>query len=525
MLRLLPDVKVGRSKIENITLRGFPGGLNTLDSDIGIDPKFVTVLNNFTRTPNGSHRVRYGTQWFTDIATTAGLTQPCHIVDMEYFVNSIFAVTDRGEVVSIDINGVKTMRWSQAIAGGPPPFGWGNAENYVTTVDFVPFKSKLIIHTGVDKPLAISPDYSVRLLGDAAFVEHPTTYVPIGRFGCVVANYHCVAGIPSAPTSIYVSAKSTDGTFVGAPDSDGIFFDVGAYAPEGAPEIRGIAGFRSYLIVFFATQSLLVKLGNYESIGDPPVITHVPIFPDTLPQFGLLSHRCYAQVENDLIFAGRDGVSSARRNLQSAEIDSTFISNRVEPTYRHDVGMISDDTLRLQAFMIKDKLEHSTVTHLPGGKAFTYTSDEQPKYQSWSTWTTPTYTCGCSSFLGRVFYAQGTRIFQKGNSIYNNEKITADKIYDRDRLWTINTVYAANELVHDAATNKTFKCLFGHQSGNVSIYEDMSKQPGESNLGAVSRNPYRLRARDAMDGWTEPHGNEADTILVYQQYRHITVLC
>lgn len=481
MLRLLPDVKVGRSDIRSITLRGFPGGLNTLDSDIGIDAKFVVKLNNFVRTPNGSHRVRYGTRWFTDIATTSGILASSAIVDMEYFVNAIWAVTNRGETISIDVNGNKTMRWSQTIGGVPPVGGgWVNTINSTTTVDFVPFKGKLIIHNGVDKPIIVQPNLSVGLLEDLA--SGSSVNVPIGRFGCTVTDYHCVAGIALQPTTIYVSSKGTEGTFYGDPaPNDGIFFDVGAYAPEGAPEIRGIAGFRSYLIVFFATQSLVIKLGNYEErvVGGTPTRIHVPIFPDTFPQYGLISHRCITQVENDLIFAGRDGISSARRNLQSSEIDSTHISNRVEPTYRHDVGMLTDLELKLHAFLIRDKLHHNTVTHLPGGKAYAYTSDESPKYQSWSTWETPEYTCGCVSFIGRVFYAEGTRIYMQGNSLFDGEKIFADKEHDRDGVWTINTVYPVGALIHDVATNKTFRCTFGHQSGNDTIYDDIAAHVGE----------------------------------------------
>ncbi len=392
---------------------------------------------------------------------------------MEYFVTSIFAVSSRGEIVSVDGNGLKTKRWDSAIAAALPfpAAGWKSAVGSTTTVDFVPFKGKMLIHNGVDKPLSVAPNLAVSYLGDAAS-NYSNVFVPIGRFGCVVSDYHCVAGIPATPTSIYVSSKGTDGTFIGAPPpNDGIVIDVGAYAPDGAPEIRGIAGFRSYLIVFFATQSLLIKLGNYEGEGANRI--HVPQFPDTMPQFGLLSHRCYAVVENDLIFAGRDGVSSARRNLQSAEIDSTFISNRVEPTYRHDIGMIDDNQLRLHAFMVKDKLEHTTVTFLPSGKAFAYSSDESPKYQSWSIWEGPEWTCGCTSFLGRVFYAQGNRIYMKGNSIYDNEKIHADKQHDRDLLWTVNTFYSGGQRVHDQNTNRTFTCLLGHTSGLTTIYDDI----------------------------------------------------
>lgn len=474
MLRILPDIRPGRASVQNITLRGFTGGLNTLDSDIGIDAKYAVILNNFTRTPNGTHKLRYGNQWFADIADL--VLSPSNIVDMEYFVDEGLAVTDRGEIVGVDRDGIKTVRWNEAIANALPgnPLGWGHVIGSTTTVDFVPFKGRLLIHNGRDRPLRVYPNLNVEYLGDLG-ADNANTFVPIGRFGCTVGDYHVVAGVSETPTTIYVSAKGTDGTFEGAPNSDATSIDVGAYAPEGAPEIVGIAGFRAYLIVFFASQSLVIKLGVYETVDGVPM--HKPQFPDTLPQFGLISHRCIMQVENDLIFAGHDGISSVRRNLQSAEVDSAFVSNRIEPTYRRDIGMRETEDLKVHAFMIKDKLEHNTVTYLPGGKAYTYTSDEQPKYQSWSTWTSPDWTCACTTFRGRVFYAQGTRLYQGGNSVFDGEKFSADKLHDRDALWTINTGFSAGDLVHNAASGKTYRCVYGHLSGATTIEDDIAASP------------------------------------------------
>jgi hypothetical protein len=101
------------------------------------------------------------------------------------------------------------------------------------------------------------------------------------------------------PTEIIISAKGTSGVFPGDPaPNDAISIDVGAYAPEGAASIRGIAGFRTYLLVFLQNITLQIKLGQYDDTG-----IHTPQFPDTLPQFGLLGNRCIVTVENDLCSA------------------------------------------------------------------------------------------------------------------------------------------------------------------------------------------------------------------------------
>jgi len=108
----------------------------------------------------------------------------------------------------------------------------------------------------VDKPVSISVALATTYLQDLATGSN--TNVPIGKYGCTVGNYHVVAGIPAAPTVAYIASKATAGTFPGDPaPNDAISFDVGAYAPAGATEIRGVAGFRQFLIVFFLTQAAI----------------------------------------------------------------------------------------------------------------------------------------------------------------------------------------------------------------------------------------------------------------------------
>lgn len=465
-MKMFPaNFQVGKAaRMEEIALPGFGGGLNTVESDTTMSPTYQVALKNFRRTASGSQEVRFGSQWFADIAGTVS----GDIVDCVYFSNSIICVTEDGEIAAIDDSGTVTAIWNSAIAALLPgaPLGWSNL---LDSIDFVPFRAELEIHNGVDKPLTIASDLSVTYLQDLGTGSNVD--VPIGKYGCVVSNYHCVAGIPAAPTTIYISSKGTAGTFPGDPaPNDSIAIDVGAYAPEGAPEIRGIAGFRSFLVVFFGSQSVLIKLGVYDSDGN-----HTPEFPDNLQSFGLLGHRCIVNVVNDIRFAGFGSVNSAKRNL-FGNVDGDTLSDIIEPSYRRTVSALSDEDRLKGCFSLYDSARHETVLYLPGGVAHVYCNNEKLRYKSWSQDDGQSWRSGCVSFLGRVFLTFGTRVFQQGNSIFAGENYRADRMLDRDASWVVLHPYAVGDLILDLDNDKTYECIVAHTSGDTTFTNDRIAQ-------------------------------------------------
>jgi len=453
-----------------LTIRGFKGGLNSVDSDIEMAGQFCPVLDNWRRSPSGTQILRFGSNWFTDINSVSNSP----IVDEVFFSNSIISVQENGQVVATDVDGIDTIIWSDAIAAAllGSPDGWSIG---LDSIDFVPFKNKLVIHNGVDKPIIFDSNLVGKYLQDEATGSN--TNVPIGKYGCVVSNYHCVAGIPAAPTTVYITAQGTVGTFPGdPPPNDAISLDVGAYAPEGAPEIRGIAGFRSFLIVFFEKQALLIQLGVYDT-DTPP--NHTPAFNDTMPAFGLLGHRCILQVEKDLIFASQSGVCSASRNLFSGLVDSSALSSYVEPEYRRDVGALTDEQLLKSCFMLYDEMAHETTLHLPGGNGFLYCANDQLKYKSWATFSGESYRSGCVSSKGRMFLSFGSRIFQAGNRIFIGESYHADRLNDRDANWNTGTPYVVGNIARDVDIDKSFICIGNHTSGGTTFGADRTAQATE----------------------------------------------
>ena len=456
----------GRSKIETTTLHGFGGGWNAVDDDYSMAPRYCKSLVNFNRSPSGGQKLRYGTGFHVDIKSVRNSP----ILDQEYFNGRLVCVTESGNIVTVTEGGTITEIWNSTIAAALPgaPATWSTG---LTQVTFVPFKNTLIIHNGVDKPIQVSSAFAVTYLQDGGTGSNVN--VPIGKYACVAANYHCIAGIPSNPTEIVISAAGTAGTFPGDPDpNDSISIDVGAYAPEGAAAIRGIAGYRTNLIVFLQGVSIQITLGEYVE-G-----THTPRFPDTFPKFGLVGDRCVTTIENDLVFVGLGGLSSAKRNMYTqGTLDAAYISNIIEPEYRRLLAMLSDTEQLLTAFTVYDPLQRNLMIFTKDGEALVYTSNEKLNYKGWSKFIGMNYRCGCTSFLGRVYLASGTRIFQLGNKTFN-EEYTADRVNDRDANWAANTNFAAETLLWDTVTEETYRVLVTHTTPpNGTFAEDRNANP------------------------------------------------
>ena len=439
------------SKLESTTLRGFGGGWNTIDEDLSMPPKNQVSLINFHRTSSGSQAVRFGSHWNCDIKAVRNSP----IIDGYYFNGRNIVVTESANVLAINENGTSvTEIWNTTIAGALPghPPGWAPG---ITAVSFVPFKDTLIIHNGRDKGIVVKSDFTVVPLQDPA--TGSDVWVPPAKYGCVAANYHCVAGIPGSPTEIKLTAQGTSGVFPGADDeTDALSIDVGAYAPEGAASIRGIAGFRTFLLVFLQSVVIQIKLGKHDDANN-----HVPEFPDTLPQFGLLGNRCIVTIENDILFSGLSGLASARRNMYAPDsMDSDYLSSVVSPSYRRMVGALTDNEQLQVVFACYDKLNNDYLIFLPSKDVLCYTFNTRLKMHAWSLMkNTVAYRSAWTSILGRMYVSYGTKIFLKGNNTFAGENYYADRIGDRDANYTASTAWTLNQLVRDPTNEEIWQCI------------------------------------------------------------------
>lgn len=458
------NANVPKSRLKDIAVRDFGGGWNTLDDDISMNTRYLPDVLNFHRTASGAQELRFGTQYFANVADTVN----GDIVDVDYFNGRIVAVMTSGEVVTIDDDGIKTKIWDSDIALLLPgaPSGWSAG---LTQCDFVPFKDTLVIHNGVDKPISVAQNFAVTYLQDLATGSNVN--VPIGKYGCVVSNYHVVAGIEDELTTIYIASVGTAGVFPGdAPPNDSISLDVGAYTSGGA-EIIGIAGFKTRLFVFFRGETVTITLGTYNSGGD-----HVPAIDEDIPPCGLLSHRCIVHHDNDLVFADVIGASGARRNLYAGLLDSTRLSDLVSTAYQGTMGALEPAQM-LDCFMVLDRLGNEVMIFEPNsGKVFVRSASERLKYQAWTQYGGLDFTCGCTSFLGRVFFGSGTKIFQYGNKPYG-ETYRADRLGDFDAAWMLNTLYTEGDLIIDS-DDTVYECSVTHTSAATGTFtEDREDNP------------------------------------------------
>ena len=452
------------SKLDSSTLRGFGGGWNTIDEDLSMKPSFQVSLINFHRTTSGAQAVRFGQDFVCDIQAVHNSP----IIDGIYYNAWNVVVCADGFILKINEDGDDiSIIWhgfpAGTIADGP----------LIQQVSFVPFKDTLIIHTGQTKPLEIKPDMTCTYLGDPVGGNALT---PIGKYGCVAANYHCVANIITTKldppvtgpivvdqrfqTQIYISSKGTSGVFPGDADpNDSISIDVGAYAPEGAAAIRGIAGFRTYLLVFLQNITLQVKLGEYDDSDN-----HTPRFPDTLPQFGLLGNRSIVTVENDIMFCGLSGLASAKRNLYSPDtMMSDFLSTAISPTYRKIVGALTNEEQLTKSFATFDKLNNDFMLFMPEGKVLCYTFNTRLKMHAWSEFEGMDWTAAWMSVLGRIYFTKGTKMFQGGNSTFDDENYYADRINDRDYVYAPGRPsFVIGDLVYDAVSFEVWECISTH---------------------------------------------------------------
>lgn len=455
------------SKLDSTTLRGFGGGWNAIDDDLSMQPNFQVSLVNFHRMTSGAQGVRYGSHFNSDISSIRNSP----IVDGCYFNGKNVVVTESGNVLTVGLDGVSIIEiWNTAIAAALPgaPGTWRPG---VKHVNFVPFKDTLIIHDGQDKPITIDSNFHVTYLNDLATGSNVN--VPIGNYGCVASNYHCVASLVTTgvggvitgyqPTTISISSKGSAGTFEGDPaPNDATSIDVGAYAPEGAAAIRGIAGFRTYLLVFLQNITLQVKLGVYDT-GTPP--KHTPVFPDTLPQFGILGSRTVLTVENDIMFCGLSGLASAKRNLYAPDsITSDFLSTQISPAYRQIIGALTDDEQLNKAFAAHDHLNQDFLLFMPQGQVLCYTFNPRLKMHAWSKYENMDWRAAWASVLGRLFLVTGTKIFLSGNGTFVGENYYADKILDRDLTFVASssTAFVNQLLYYDSVTGEVWRCVQNH---------------------------------------------------------------
>ena len=304
-------------------MRSFEGGLNVTDTDLNMSPKYAKVLDNLERNIDGSLAIRPGTRLRSN-----QLTDGTDIVNCYYFNNFVVTVQVSGEFSLVAGNGVVT----RLLIAGARPWAAGSVE-----VNFTIFNSDLIVCNGRDKPVIISgnpltpvgspnPNYMVaQFLVDLATLSNVNT--PVGRFVIAHSQYTIIAGVTTNPSTIFISAKGTSGTYFGDPaPNDAVNLDLGPRVSLGSATITGMVAYRDKLLVAFERGVLPVNLGVYT--GTPAV--HTPTDDGFIEEYGCLTHRSLISVGDDTFYCDNVGVNSIAR----VNVFNTLRPVRAQPSDR-----------------------------------------------------------------------------------------------------------------------------------------------------------------------------------------------
>ena len=389
-------------QIGEATLRDFSGGLNLVDADATIKSNFAKVLKNMHRDVDGTMSMRWGTKFKWDVSSAVD----GEIIEQYYFNDKIIVFTDAGEICTIDSAGTIVAIWNDTIAGAlvGSPDGWSTG---LVTIDFTEFKGELVVCNGVDKPLLIKADFTVDYLQDVATGSN--VFTPIGRFITTVNDYTIIAGVAATPFEIHISSKGTSGTWAGDPaPNDALSINIGAYAPAAGGAIRGISSFRNYLLVHFAKQTVIIELGIYDESGN-----HTPKPLDTIPDYGIISHRMAVTIEQNFVFADENGVQKSMRNQFGGALETEVLSDKIVPAYVAETPFTSAD--RYKSFAVANKNEKRVMFFLNIADVwhiYVMTYDKGLRRVAWSNFEGWDFKSAAASSRGRIFLSKGTKIYQ-----------------------------------------------------------------------------------------------------------------
>ncbi|HEY4386220.1 MAG TPA: hypothetical protein VGN34_17320, partial [Ktedonobacteraceae bacterium] len=330
--------------LKTTTVRSFEGGLNVADTDLNMSPKYAKILENIERQTDGSLAIRPGTALLSNT-----LWDSTAVVNHTYFNAHVISVQASGAWNSTDGTGATTHLSRVGAPANTKPW---NATTYAC---FTIFNSDLIACNGSDKPMLMKgkstdPNYMLpQYLVDEATGTNVNT--PIGKYVVAHGQYTVIAGVPSAPSTIFISAKGTSGTYVGDPaPNDAVNLDLGPRVSLGSATITGMVAYRDKLLVTFERGVLPMNLGVYS--GSPSV--HTPTDDGFIEEFGCLCHRSLVSVGDDTFFNDNVGVNSINRVNVFNTLRPVRASHLVDPLTTALIQPLSQNQIQQYLFSVYD---------------------------------------------------------------------------------------------------------------------------------------------------------------------------
>jgi len=410
------------------TIRSFDGGLNVADTDLNMAPKFAKVLDNMERGTDGTLSVRPGTKFFKKSANTTD------IINIYYFNNHVITVHANGAIYKITGAGVETELFQPSPAPANSRFFTAG----VYFVSFTIFSSDLIIANGKDKPVIVSgkPADARYMLGeylnDKATGSNVNT--PIGLFVIAHGQFTIMGGIAAEPSTIYVSAKGTSGTWVSDPaPNDAIKIDLGPRVSLGSATVTGMVAYRDKLLIMFERGVLPMNMGVYT--GTPAV--HVPTDDGFIEEFGGLSHRSLVSVGDDTFYNDNIGINSIARISVFNTLRPVRISQLVDPLITAALKPLTQQQIARNVFAVYDMRNFRYIIFIPSFEAdgvtikesvgFSYTNIPTLDVKAWARLRGWKWRSSCRTALQNILFTVGNKIYSYD---FDNDTENADFLSD-----------------------------------------------------------------------------------------------
>lgn len=422
---LNPRGQQPQNNLQVSTVRSFEGGLNVTDTDLNMSPKFAKVLDNLERAIDGSLALRPGTKFLTKLQSAAP------IVNCYYFNNVVITVQNDGAMNKVDGTGAITP----LSIGASNPWPAGSVE-----VNFTIFDNDLIIVDGINKPIIISGDplnanyMQAEFLVDLGSLSNVNT--PIGKYVVTHAEYMCIAGVSTDPSTIFISARGTSGTFFGdPPPNDAANVNLGPRVALGSSTITGMVAWRDKLIVAFERGVLPLNLGIYA--GSPSV--HTPSDDGFIEEWGCLTHRSLTSVGDDTFYCDNVGVNSITRINIYQTLRPVRASHLIDPMITAMLQPLSTAQVSQHVFAVYDLRHFRYMLFAPSFAAdgvtvqesicFSYSNIPALKVDAWARLRGWNWQAACRTALQNIVFAGGNKLYSYD---FDNPTIGADLLGDPD---------------------------------------------------------------------------------------------
>jgi len=240
---------------------------------------------------------------------------------------------------------------------------------------------------------------------------------PVGKYVVAHGQYTIIAGVPSAPSTLFISAKGTSGTYVGdPPPNDAVNVDLGPRVSLGSATITGLVAYRDKLLVTFERGALPLNLGVYT--GSPAV--HTPTDDGFIEEFGCLCHRSLVSVGDDTFYNDNIGVNSINRITLFNTLRPLRVSHLIDKLITALIQPLSEDQIQQYVFAVYDIRNFRYMLFIPtfdgsgnvtGSIGFSYTNIPTLKVQAWARLTGWRWQSACRTALQNIIFSQDNKLY------------------------------------------------------------------------------------------------------------------